>query len=109
MGDTKHTPGPWNAVELEDGNIVTGNTRHCGNVCELDLGTESEANARLIAAAPELLEALERMHEEARGVVVDGGCCPFCGILRHEDHQQHAEDCALSTARAAIEKARGGR
>lgn len=47
----EHTRWPWAAVELESGHIVTGPTQHCGNVCELDSGAESAANARLIAAA----------------------------------------------------------
>lgn len=55
---TKHTPGPW---------ILTGNAGQvygldsrkvsdCGN-CAVNL--ENHANARLIAAAPELLGALK--------------------------------------------------
>jgi hypothetical protein len=45
-----HTPGPWS---VEDGTIV------CFSNSEYELcRTEISADARLIAAAPELLEAL---------------------------------------------------
>ena len=62
----KHTPGPWNVV-LEDQRDYIGHYIDDGNktiaetVCA-EAGTVSEeeaANARLIAAAPELLAALE--------------------------------------------------
>ena len=62
MTDTKHTPGPWtythsglSCFSLDAGkeNIVSG----CG--CCGSPEISSEANARLIAAAPELLDALE--------------------------------------------------
>lgn len=64
-----HTPGPWvydsgsfyAAVQLND----------CGTTNEppiIDMGAgrpeDSEANARLIAAAPELLAALEKIENE---------------------------------------------
>jgi hypothetical protein len=52
MTDTKHTPGPWVRNETW-GLIVSGD----GEVAALHSG--NEANARLIAAAPELLAALE--------------------------------------------------
>ena len=60
---TKHTPGPWKArtaitdqgqplvILPHDGNLVIA--RMCINKGE----TKMEANARLIAAAPELLKA----------------------------------------------------
>lgn len=64
-----HTPGPWkptrsNPAEGYDCWWITGN--HHGNY-EKDLATvaggatTSEANARLIAAAPELLELLRKL------------------------------------------------
>lgn len=62
-----HTPGPW-AVQLTDGvaDMVHASAEHnnFGTIVDLD-GSEfdydmSLANARLIAAAPELLEALKR-------------------------------------------------
>ena len=65
--DTKtqtHTPGPWH-VNDETGWISAGRYAH-RNVCLIadDLGDSDEreqglANARLIAAAPDLLKALE--------------------------------------------------
>lgn len=52
---TTHTPGPWSAtgyhVEARAGAIAT--------VCDAGDGdTEGDANARLMAAAPDLLAAL---------------------------------------------------
>ncbi len=55
---TKHTPGPW---KQEGNNIVADYTATCGVVASVSAMPnkwETEANARLIAAAPELLEAL---------------------------------------------------
>lgn len=51
------TPGPWKAIE-HDGRIFIDGTQ--GFVCSMDQpqGSEMQANARLIAAAPELLAAL---------------------------------------------------
>jgi hypothetical protein len=62
----KHTPGPWRA---ENGSAVRDQNGH--TVCLLATGPairggyrtaeEIEANTRLIAAAPEAIEALEAM------------------------------------------------
>lgn len=61
----EHTPGPWTA----EGERIHGHappaTRlglHLATVHEVDgLRATLDANARLIAAAPELLEALEKI------------------------------------------------
>ncbi len=55
--ETKHTPGPWEAIGLDirnqdDTNIVS--LKYEENNTD-----EVEANARLMAAAPDLLEALQ--------------------------------------------------
>lgn len=61
-----HTPGPWGAVPMVNGAkgafYIAGNRN--GNNAEVDIGTvgptlskSAEANALLIAAAPELLAA----------------------------------------------------
>ena len=69
---TKHTPGPWATDEADhdepyqDIKIKAGKHR---TVCTVwiddapvrDFNAEQDANARLIAAAPELLEALKEL------------------------------------------------
>lgn len=64
MSETKHTPGPW---YVEQGHEMKDNGTYwqvhdghdaicCNQFCYAD---NSESNAHLIAAAPELLEALK--------------------------------------------------
>lgn len=102
-----HTPGPWKVAKYQVGTVVTnyepkeGRTvgYSCGNdfVADLDDGKyhkyldekEREANARLIAAAPDLLEALEVARER---VFWD---------MKAEGRK------ALRTIDAALKKARG--
>lgn len=63
MSEAKHTPGPWKyeVHELSEGfsAIVYGSTTG------LRIGTDhlSEADARLIAAAPDLLAMIKRLVE----------------------------------------------
>ena len=68
MSNTKHTPGPWsissackNAINAERNNklIGIGTTYHDPDSVYFIGQDEAIANARLIAAAPELLEALK--------------------------------------------------
>lgn len=57
-----HTAGPWNARGLHVLRDPQRDGRAIANVDRNDFGTEaSHANARLIAAAPDLLEALRAM------------------------------------------------
>lgn len=69
--NTQHTPGPWHIGEgIYNGNIFAKNGRQkfyhdgCSSrqaVCTIRHGWNAEednANARLIAAAPQMLEAL---------------------------------------------------
>ena len=80
---TKHTPGPWQIGYDYDGsisvdsvnpvriNLTTAGTVVIADICEHKDAEHfsSEANARLIAAAPEMLEALQlcrwHMYEHA--------------------------------------------
>ena len=63
---TKHTPGPWfveadTDIVTDDGDFIA--TTHDPNS---DVGTQAEYDyARLIAAAPELLAALENVQTDA--------------------------------------------
>jgi hypothetical protein len=113
MAETvKHTPGPWHVDPkspeesfFEDVNVL----RHDGlavAVCVQNgdiLPPEPEANARLIAAAPDLLVALaDLLHsysEPDRRLCCDGRDCGCMGATV----QQQAEHYA----RAAIAKAEG--
>ena len=89
--ETKHTPAPWIALEGDYGwQIHSDKSRWIANIkCE-SCPAHEEANANLIAAAPELLEALEM-------------------ALELEDFECHgyAGETVAKKARQAIAKARG--
>ena len=100
MSGAKHTLGLWvagidgrhHAVILEDERIAA----YCGIVGALD-DEESAANARLIAAAPELLEALRELI----------GWIPNASTLERMGFHTDAPVKAHAKARAAIAKATG--
>jgi hypothetical protein len=60
---SQHTPGPWRIRGgLNGDGTVEAVTNNRGVAWPIDIGTdEGEANARLIAAAPELLAALKNV------------------------------------------------
>lgn len=71
MAEQEHTQGPWKVVDENDG-IVFITSPNCADyydICDLYHHTSkgfrpknnAEANARLISAAPELLEALQSL------------------------------------------------
>lgn len=71
MSEVKHTPGPWSYLRTTHprGYIVTGRDGIYDIAIVRDVGgtPENAANARLIAAAPELLEALQGVLKAGRG------------------------------------------
>ena len=93
----KHTPGPWEARTF----LFMGGHKLADRICHVGSSTslgpsrahESEANARLIAAAPDLLAALVAVEESA--VIMDGG-----------DEAVSAD--AMNLVRAALVKADQG-
>ena len=89
MSTTKHTPGPW---RIESGPYYRAIRVDFEVIADMrQIGRSfNESNARLIAAAPDLLDALEN-------VIESWGL----GLLPHEDSE------ALDQARAAITKAKG--
>lgn len=102
MADTNHTPGPWRVEESWGAPCIQAKKRPVATVLYHN-GSEDpdvEANARLIAAAPDLLAAAEAAAAACdctNGLIVTGatpfleyGPCPKCATLR-----------------AAIAKARG--
>lgn len=90
MSVAKHTPGPW-AIEAEEFEEYWCPFSHF-NVGPA-LGIKSEQDARLIAAAPELLEALE-------------GLLCWCQGYEADKLNPHAFS-HMESARAAIAKATG--
>lgn len=66
MNNTKHTPGEWAHT---DGSIYSYGVGHGADIATVNTDSahftedEAEANARLIAAAPELLEALQKISQ----------------------------------------------
>ena len=100
---TKHTPGPWEACKsmvpvidtenlvwngdyvIWEGDKPIAEVNCCDGIGEVQAGY----NARLIAAAPELLEAI----------------CYLRGVCQGQTHAQFEE--ALEMADSAISKAKG--
>lgn len=108
-----HTPGPW---RVEDGTtliwgdciphdhssrgmgypIAACRTNPSGNWSTGPYADEAEANARLIAAAPDLLAAVQKL------MALNNEHAPFGG-----EFYQDRLDCAWDAARAALAKAEG--
>lgn len=62
MSEVKHTPGPWEVSKgFHKNRIADSDDAAIGYA--LGSNDEAEANARLIAAAPEMLEALYEAEE----------------------------------------------
>jgi hypothetical protein len=88
---TKHTPGPWRMVECpeihDEGNAyeieVDGQT-----IAHIYASEDMDANARLVSAAPDMLEALK------------------AALLRLDHHDAQSAPEALQ-CRDAIKKAEG--
>lgn len=95
--ETKHTPGPWkwggHYAAMTGGNGEEVFTTEPYEGMWLSYGDSQDANARLVAAAPELLEAL------ATFVEICDSAPPIELVQRIGD--------LVSPARAAIAKATG--
>jgi len=97
---TKHTPGPWTMhPRFDDGAEVRAiaPVAWCGVATTVGSSgsqsidaAEARANARLIAAAPDLLAALERLFR--------------WGSWPSEEHKQDMESARAAIAKATKEK-----
>jgi len=98
-----HTPGPWHYQEESDAytHIVRGPTDNFIVQLPQDTSGRAEANARLIAAAPAMLEALQAISSDPYG-------CVFCdsGAL-HNPSKGHEDSCGFFKAQTAIALATG--
>lgn len=107
MSGVKHTPGPWltqwehdgdESIWSRDGGMHMIATCHA----EDDRVIPAKANARLIAAAPDLLEALEA-HQGVSQLLAE---LEFCLDEERGEIERQLRDIE-EQARAAIARARG--
>ena len=103
----QHTPGPWMVPHFARDDVCCNcayvfseSQVGMGSICTIDHGDENEpleiakANARLISAAPELLEALQLLIHEVDESAVAGATV-------------YGWKAATDKTRAAISKATG--
>ncbi len=82
--ELKHTPGPWRTSH--HGDWVVGRDDKSGSVVVAKGAFNWKANSRLIAAAPDLLEALSEMVEiaEAQGLRVTRARAAISKAMREQ-------------------------
>ena len=98
--NTKHTAGPWEVGQYGNSFIVTAKERMYDVAVVRNIGNEdNEANARLIAASPELLEALQAF------MALDKSFSTTCQHHLNEMAKTGPMARAVQLARAAISKA----
>lgn len=89
----KHTPGPWTVVNWGTKSKIIHGLLCIATTGNQQTSSETDADARLIAAAPELLEALHRVVGEL--------------VYMDEKLPYSNANAALDIVRAAIAKAEG--
>ena len=114
MTEQKFTPGPWRQVvnDTRHGDTAIhivawdGEHKHEWPVTGIRKDFPNiEANARLIAKAPEMADMLHWL--EWVWVVKEGGRCLKCfGWQDIEFHRGHEKDCELETLLADIDSGR---
>lgn len=107
----EHTSGPW---IKHPSDMLAVQTTHHQNIAMIQYTQEyhpnyvsyeeAQSNARLIASAPDLLAALERLTD--RVFQSDRRTqCNFCTAIADKPHEN---DCPVADAELAIAKAKGG-
>lgn len=120
---SKHTPGPWKKAGGNDSDKIFSATRHIASVIGTTRGrtinphhSESQANARLIATAPALLQEAENLIRFF--MAYRQGCLPyphecekFKAALNHESVSWFREQMGIYIGRleAEVENAKGGK
>ena len=96
----KHTPGPWRvSVDMRGlGNVPVAGVETVEGFSIANCGTHGEANASLIASAPDLLEALQAMLDADDAI---------CNNIGRGVDQAMARIAAIDSARAVIARATG--
>ncbi|WP_159918012.1 hypothetical protein [Pantoea sp. 18069] len=109
MSEAKHTPGPWfqshrkaivgysTEVYTANGEVIATVAWYPRRLNETTTVTDREANARLIAVAPELLEALQGLEREGWLSHIVAAC--------KKESADASLYASVTVARAAIAKA----
>jgi hypothetical protein len=100
---TQHSPGPWTLRKSGDGKCISITGSAANYWVDLDCEVDSDdkdldvamANARLIAAAPDLLIVAEEF------LTHEGESCLLLGV------EGWCGECLKCAARAAVAKAKG--
>jgi hypothetical protein len=116
-----HTPGPWRVsdhrvtaalfpesrasfLSVEAAGFVAG-----GGIALVHLKIDTDvsvANARLIAAAPDILQALREVEGDCY-YIPDPGVRPRCGFCQQDEGEPHEPECTMNFVLAALAKAEG--
>lgn len=94
MSEVKHTPGPWKVLKSDGYGAIVGNDK--GDV--VTPAGPSIEDARLIAAAPEMLEALKSTSHLLMAAAF---------VITHDESRAHAIKTA-EAAKAVIARADHG-
>jgi len=115
MSELKATPGPWIEMpDSDDEDVYISTEERFDNskihICKVQggfcgaIGEEQEANAHLIAAAPELYEALDKLKLSYEALAHDYEYAVGAGDI-HPLHAEHIQRCAAVLAKALGEQA----
>lgn len=96
IGIAAHTPGPWTFSKR--GQRVYGGSAQGTKIAQMAIGPSWEANARLIAAAPQMATDLQSAWA-VLSIILDNGWVPA-------EHRAPVEQCR-DNATAALSLARG--
>ena len=102
-GTVRHETGVYGTLACGHPTIVADTAGHSCN--RSGRQEDQEANARLIAVAPELLQAAKALLQ--RGPVGIESECHWCGREGEDTEHCSNDDCMGTLARAAIAKAEG--
>jgi hypothetical protein len=91
-----HTLGPWSRYNDGPASHIFVESTKGGSVCKIANNSHAEANANLIAAAPDLLEALEITQRTCVGNFADGY------TMRVTGHEMNAILAAIRCAKGDL-------
>lgn len=112
----KHTPGPWQVVNSTPQRPSRALVCAEGvDIYNAPLCVETAANARLIAAAPDLHNACEEAYNYLIAAETDT-YCSYCDTHAPKDPDtgrvlgrvKHQDGCLIAIIEAALAKAEGG-